>query len=519
MELWIGAGASVLALGFGIFLVSRPDWDARRFALFALGASAYVLSLALLFFTHRFIFSHLVIITGAFTIGASYIFVLHFRRMARAREYFGLLPITAIAFLAPTGLLIEGARQGIHGLEPVSGPLAPLLVFVVLGYCISILTLLCRTALRSAGAARAQAAALLAATTLLFLSIFLCNVLGPQVGFSTTNMFTGLSLLLFLACVTYALTVQGLFQINLLLYRFFATALGPFGVLGGIAFVLGIVSLSADHAVLWHWLLAASCGAVLGVLFVDRMRPRSVAFLRRLFSPDVLTPEQRAALVAERRLVADIAHGLQTPLAVLRAEVEGSETLDKKARRHMTRMVDELSVRMRRLITYGRAGMPLDTAAGRVRLDAIACEIAEYVGVVGAQRGVTFHANCSPATVLGRTEDLEELVTNLLSNALEYAARGSGLHEVFISCEEKHHVVLLTIADTGPGMSEEERQRACEPLYRAPGARVGQGMGLGLAIARQVAVAHGGSLVLAARPGGGTVATVQLPAAPAELLH
>lgn len=519
MELWIGAIASLIAVVLGTFLFMRPDRSARRFALFAFAAGTYVLSLAALFFSERFVFSHVVIITGALVIATGYVFALTFRRQARPRDYLGLIPIACVALLAPTGIFIEGMARTSVGLAPVHGPCAPLLAVVVLGYCFVIAQLLIKAYRRSQGVARAQARQVIVAFSCLFASIFICNVLGPLVGFSATNMVTGLSLIVFLGCMTYSLTVQRLFDVNLLLYSVFTAALAPLSVLLGIGFATGLLAIVDRGAALEPWLLATAGGAIIGSIFADLVRPRSTAYLRRVFSPDRLTREQRAALAGERRLVADVAHGLQTPLAVLRAEVEGSDGLASDLHHRLVRAIDDLSVRMRRLITYSRAGMPLDEAAGVVRLDELVNEQAEYVAVVASERGVTLRTETAASPVIGRAEDLGTLITNLLSNALEYASRGGGLHEVFISCARRHEEVVLTITDTGPGMSAEERQRACEPLYRASGARAGQGMGLGLAIVQQVAVAHGGSLALQVRAGGGTVATVRLPVATPELLH
>jgi|GEM_PF-4153425 len=234
-----------------------------------------------------------------------------------------------------------------------------------------------------------------------------------------------------------------------------------------------------------------------------------------------LSREVDALQEAERRLVADIAHGLQTPLAVLRADLEGMRGVPDTARGRIARSIDDLSSRMRSLVDYARAGVPLTSGTrSTVRLDALVRDIADYVGTVAEERGVALRlGRLDAATVSGRKSDLEAMITNVVSNALRHAVSGAAPHEVLITLEAGAAGSCLTVTDTGSGMSDEERTRAFETLYRGSGGGSGSGMGLGLAIARQVAEAHGGSISLETGPGGGTSVRMRLPGTEGELLH
>ncbi|HEX6736949.1 MAG TPA: ATP-binding protein, partial [Vicinamibacteria bacterium] len=109
---------------------------------------------------------------------------------------------------------------------------------------------------------------------------------------------------------------------------------------------------------------------------------------------------------------------------------------------------------------------------------------------------------------------IEQVVVNLLENALKYSPPGTPIE---VSGEESPHEVTVSVADRGPGVPAAEQERIFEKFYQAPAARRAGGVGLGLAICRAIAQAHGGRIWVEARPGGGAVFRLALPrgAAPA----
>jgi two-component system OmpR family sensor kinase len=111
--------------------------------------------------------------------------------------------------------------------------------------------------------------------------------------------------------------------------------------------------------------------------------------------------------------------------------------------------------------------------------------------------------------ILGDWDLLFLAIYNLLDNALKFTRPGDTV-EVRASEDGTH--VIVEVADTGPGIPEEEVPRVWEELYRGQGARGVPGSGLGLALARAIAERHGGRVSLRSRVGQGTVVTMRLPA-------
>jgi signal transduction histidine kinase len=107
-------------------------------------------------------------------------------------------------------------------------------------------------------------------------------------------------------------------------------------------------------------------------------------------------------------------------------------------------------------------------------------------------------------------------LTNIVANAAKYGARA----EVALSRNE-HGGFKIEIADDGPGIADAEKTKVFEPFYRTAGARGTdrQGMGLGLAIARSIILAHGGTIELLDRPRCGLMVLVTLPEVAADAPH
>lgn len=217
------------------------------------------------------------------------------------------------------------------------------------------------------------------------------------------------------------------------------------------------------------------------------------------------TNETLAALEAsverQRRFVADASHELRSPIASLRTQLEVAaahpELLDLDGAVEDTVRLQRLAADLLLLARLDAGEKPAGT---RVDLAALARE--ESAG----RTGVTVDAE--PAEVAGSRGQLGRLLANLLDNAQRHARE-----TVTVTVRREGEVAVLGVADDGEGVPEADRERIFERFVRLDAARSRDdgGAGLGLAIARDVAVRHGGTLTAGAAPAGGALFELRLP--------
>lgn len=133
------------------------------------------------------------------------------------------------------------------------------------------------------------------------------------------------------------------------------------------------------------------------------------------------------------------------------------------------------------------------------------CVVAEQQAISG--RPVEFEASARPKARVA-PEALERALGNLIGNSLKYSLSNSPI-EVGLAVDRG--MARLSVADRGPGIPEEERERVLEPFERLEAHRDTPGSGLGLTVVRSVAESHGGRVLIEERPGGGTVVTIEIP--------
>jgi two-component system, OmpR family, sensor kinase len=226
-----------------------------------------------------------------------------------------------------------------------------------------------------------------------------------------------------------------------------------------------------------------------------------------------------AALERERGFMADAAHELRTPLTALylqmgtlaraTTEEERADAMEKLSAgvQRAIRLVEQL-------LSLARQEPRADAVRSRVRLDDLAREVvAEMVPLADARKIDLGISISQPAYVLGDPEALRTLVRNLVDNAVRYTPVAG---TVDVSVQESSgpgssHLAVLRVVDTGPGIPEEERPRVFDRFYRPPGTSP-PGSGLGMAIVKAIADAHGAAISLDSVPGAsGLVVTVSLP--------
>jgi two-component system OmpR family sensor kinase len=213
------------------------------------------------------------------------------------------------------------------------------------------------------------------------------------------------------------------------------------------------------------------------------------------------------ALELQRAFVADAAHALRTPLTALNLQIQLAERADTPEERAAALAtvkdgVSRATHLVEQLLTLARqepeaADRPMTT----IDLGELASEVvAAYAALAEAKNvDLGLSRRDEGVVVTGERDALRTLLSNLVDNALRYTPSGGRVDVAAI--RESEHAVL-EIADTGPGIPAEERERVFDRFYRVAGSDV-PGSGLGLAIVRSVAARHGAQVRLEARPDGG----------------
>jgi heavy metal sensor kinase len=226
-----------------------------------------------------------------------------------------------------------------------------------------------------------------------------------------------------------------------------------------------------------------------------------------------------AGVEERRRFTADASHELRSPLAVMGAELDvtlRSPDLQPEAREVLVSAreeVDRMTGIVENLLTLARVDEGrLDLQRVPVDLHEVAEAVAAKFAMVADGRGVRLDAGGEAAVVEGDPSRLEQVVSNLVDNAVKFSTAGSTVH---ISSWHDGREAGLTVTDGGPGIPAEALPRVFDRFYRvdASRSRNGGGSGLGLAICREIVDAHGGRLRAASTPGSGSTFTISLAAA------
>jgi len=223
-----------------------------------------------------------------------------------------------------------------------------------------------------------------------------------------------------------------------------------------------------------------------------------------------------AAFVQVRRFAADAAHELRTPLTALRGELEVGLRADRSPDEYR-RVLQSVLESVERLVRLAEDLLVLSraSAGGLVRSGAVGLE-ALVLGVLDAGarlaqgRRVTVRLGAvEPAGLMGDAVALERALLNLVDNAVRYTPAGG---KVEISAGPTGDWVEIAVQDSGPGIAPADVERAFEPFVRLEAARAKEteGAGLGLAIARSIVTAHGGTLTVESTPGAGSRFTIRL---------
>jgi signal transduction histidine kinase len=248
-----------------------------------------------------------------------------------------------------------------------------------------------------------------------------------------------------------------------------------------------------------------------------RFNHMAADFERTLHELEAERDRVAGLLKARRQLIAGVSHELRTPVATVRGYLESAlrrgtaalsdlETMERELRRLEQQIED--------LFTLSRAEVGrLELRLGPTDVGAVVRRLVDTTAPLAwGQRRVQVLAEVAPDLPLARADAvrLEQVVSNLLGNAVRYTAPG-GLVAAAVCAEPE--AVRLEVRDTGEGIAPDDLPRVFERFYRGPSADAERrdGAGLGLALVKELAEAMGGSVEASSAPGEGSCFTVRLP--------
>ena len=222
-----------------------------------------------------------------------------------------------------------------------------------------------------------------------------------------------------------------------------------------------------------------------------------------------------AAFAQQKQFASDAAHELRTPVSVILTQTQTALNREREAAdyKQTVEACQRAAQRMRKLIGSLLELARLDAGQEvlkRLRFDfsKTVADCVELIRPLADERGVKIFTELSPLEIAGDSERLAQVVTNLLTNAIQYNQDGG---EVRVKLESQDGLAVLTVGDTGAGIAAEDLPRVFERFYRADKSRSSGNAGLGLAISKAIVEAHGGVIEVSSEPGAGTTVELRLP--------
>ena len=216
------------------------------------------------------------------------------------------------------------------------------------------------------------------------------------------------------------------------------------------------------------------------------------------------------AFEIQRQFTANAAHELRTPLSLMQVQLDlynSTRHPDNDADTLQTiKMVTEQNGRLSKMVKTLLDMSELQTVGrdDEIMVDALVDEVLADLDPLAQEKNIKLTGKCKNITMVGSDILIYRLVYNLVENAIKYNHSGG---QVTVTAYRKEKHVYLSVEDTGNGIPEELRERVFEPFFRVDKSRSRElgGVGLGLALAREIVRVHEGSITVRPNPSGGTI--------------
>ena len=216
------------------------------------------------------------------------------------------------------------------------------------------------------------------------------------------------------------------------------------------------------------------------------------------------------AFEIQRQFTANAAHELRTPLALMQVQLDlyhsNSHPDNDADTVQMIKMVTEQNDRLNKMVKTLLDMSELQTVGrdDEIILDALVDEVLEDLEPLAEGKNIRLIGKCKDITMVGSDILIYRLVYNLVENAIKYNHSGG---QVRVTADRKEKHVYLSVEDTGTGIPEELKERVFEPFFRVDKSRSRElgGVGLGLALVREIVRVHDGSICIKSGKTGGTI--------------
>jgi signal transduction histidine kinase len=230
---------------------------------------------------------------------------------------------------------------------------------------------------------------------------------------------------------------------------------------------------------------------------------------------DKRTSEVKKLQEDQRQAMIDISHNLQTPLTIIKGELDLllDSPVHADKMQHAKKSVHKISQFIRQLLHLAKLDQDAFTVEmTRVNLSALLDEQCEYFEVMAKEKGVQISCSIEEKIyILGNKKFLSELITNLVTNSIKYRKRQSKQSLITISLFQNEKNACMTVTDNGMGIAPNDLPDIFTRFYRGSYKSNTVGTGLGLAICKKIVEKHSGSIAVESIPGEKTVFMVSVP--------